>query len=129
MKRKKELIITMAGAAVLFGTLCLMTGCSGSSGNNVSMGEIATSFYVMEDKSGCLSCFGCVNRSSKGGCSGGPTYSYVGCVDCFGITTSEDTTVEDVFNVTYICSGYYCVNAGVENDGKVTPVYGCYKKN
>lgn len=130
MKRKKELIITIAGAAVLFGTLCLMTGCSGSSGNNVSIGEIATSFYVMEDKSGCLSCFGCVNRSSKGGCSGGPTYSYVGCVDCFGITSSDDTTAADIDDAMYMCNGYYCVNYGITDDnGNVTPVYGCYKRS
>lgn len=129
MKTKKELIITLSGAAVLIGTACLVTGCSGSSGNTATINEIASSFYVMNDKSGCLSCLGCVNMSSPADCTGTPKYSYSGCVDCFGITTSEDTKPGDVNTAMYICNGYYCVNFGAEEDGKVTPIYGCYKIN
>ncbi|MGN1423675.1 MAG: hypothetical protein ACI4XA_09885 [Oscillospiraceae bacterium] len=129
MKSKKELIITIAGAAALIGTACALTGCSGSSGNTATINEIASSFFIMEDKSGCLSCFGCVNMSSPADCTGTPKYSYSGCVDCFGITTSEDTKPGDVTGVTYICNGYYCVNFGAGEDGNVTPIYGCYKKN
>ena len=127
MKRKKELIITIAGAAVLFGTLCLMTGCDG---NNVTKAEMYTSFLAMEDTSGCLSCFGCVKMNTKGNCSGSHSYSYVGCVDCFGITSSDDTTAADIDDAMYMCNGYYCVNYGITDDnGNVTPVYGCYKRS
>ena len=55
--KKKELLITLAGAAVLAGSAFALTGCSGSSGNTATMEEIASSFYVMDDNSGCLSCF------------------------------------------------------------------------
>ncbi len=78
-----------------------------------------SSFYVMDDKSGCLSCLGCVNRSSPADCTGTPKYSYAGCVDCFGITTSEDTKPDDIHAAVYICNGYYCVNFGAEENGKV----------
>lgn len=119
MKRKKELIITLVGAAALIGTACFVTGCSGNSGNTATIDEIVSSFYVMDDKSGCLSCLGCVNRSSPAGCTGTPKYSYAGCVDCFGITTSEDTKPDDIHAAVYICNGYYCVNFGAEENGKV----------
>lgn len=121
--KKKELLITLAGAAVLAGSAFALTGCSGSSGNTATMEEIASSFYVMDDNSGCLSCFGCVNMSSPSDCTGTSKYSYSGCVDCFGITTSDDTSADDINTMTYICSGYYCVNAGVERDGEITPVW------
>ncbi len=126
MKSKKELIITLVGAAALIGTACFMTGCSG---NTATVDEIARSFYFMENKSGCLSCFGCVNMSSPADCTGSSEYSYVGCYDCFGITTSEETKPDDINNVVYICNGYYCLNVSGEEDGKVTATYGCYKKN
>ncbi len=126
MKSKKELIITLVGAAALIGTACFVTGCSG---DTATIDEIASSFFLMEDKSGCLSCFGCVNRSSPADCTGTPKYSYVGCIDCFGITTSEETKPNDISAAVYICNGCYCVNMGAEEDGKVTPIYGCYKKN
>ena len=99
MKKKKELLITLAGAAVL-----------GEMGGNGS----------------CLACLGCVSKSSAADCCGNVEYSYNGFTDCFGLTVDDDTTADDIYMSYYICNGMYCVNMPVESGDSVVPVYGCY---
>lgn len=127
-RSKKEILITVAGGVALCGMLGTMTGCFGKA-DELEMLEIGLSFYTMEQTNDCLACVGCINmQSSDGGCCGGPSYTYIGCVDCFGCTTNDDTEANDV-NLAYeLCGGYYCVNVGVPGNDSVTPVYGCYKK-
>lgn len=126
-KSKKEILITIAGGVALCGMLGTMTGCF-SKVEGFDTVDVLYGFSQLETPEGCLTCFGCINtNSSDGGCCGGPTYSYIGCVDCFGCTTKDDTNSEDVYMIYELCGGYYCVNLPMNSEGKVIPMYGCFK--
>mgnify|MGYP000994605254 CR=1 FL=1 len=113
MKKKKELLITLAGAAVLGGIIGAMSGCSNSYRVRTDP-EIIGSVYEMGGK------------SSAADCCGNVEYSYNGFTDCFGLTVDDDTTADDIYMSYYICNGMYCVNMPVESGDSVVPVYGCY---
>lgn len=125
-RSKKEILITIAGGVALCGMLGTMTGCF-SEASDADKVEIVLSMYAMEEPNDCLMCLGCINTKTASGCCG-PDYTYMGCVDCFGITTNEDTKSGDIAMAFELCGGYYCVNMEYGIDGEVTPIYGCYKK-
>lgn len=80
MKKKKELLITLAGAAVLGGIIGAMSGCSNSYRVRTDP-EIIGSFYEMGGNGSCLACLGCVSKSSAADCCGNVEYSYNGFTD------------------------------------------------
>lgn len=126
---KKEILITILSGLILCAMICTLTGCLGCFGctnNSKSEAEIVSSFNSMEVTNSCLLCLGCAKMQSSADCCGNVKYSYSGCIDCFGITTSEDTTPEDIYSVYHICNGMYCVNIPLESGDKTVPVYGCY---
>lgn len=126
---KKEILITTLCGLILCAMICTLTGCLGClgcSGNTKSEAEIISSFYAMEPNSSCLACLGCVKMQTAADCCGNVKYSYSGCIDCFGITASDDTKPEDIYSVFHICNGMYCVNIPLESGEKTVPVYGCY---
>ena len=104
MKKKKELLITLAGEAVLGGIIGAMCGCSNSYRVRTDP-EIIGSFYEMGGNSSCLACLGCVRKSSAADCCGNVEYSYNGFTDCFGLTVDDDTTADDIYMSYYICNG------------------------
>lgn len=91
---------------------------------------IANEISKLDENSNCLTCIGCANM--KDGCGFGGVY--YGCIDCFGLTAGEKTTLKDLFYTKKIygglcdssCLSCYWVNFPmIDSDGYIKPTYGC----
>lgn len=146
MKKITEYLLTFAGIGIIASGCVFAMGCADVDTEKVSknlnnvVDNVSEKTNKVDDLDGMLvladiasmengsSCLGYVSLKSKNtDCYGRSTSSFNGCVDCFGITVSEEKTAEDY---TYVndCMGCYIVSIPFtsSSDGEVRPIYGCY---
>ncbi|MDE6889780.1 MAG: hypothetical protein K2P45_14280 [Eubacterium sp.] len=139
---RKDKVITTVILAMLGLCFLLLNGCGGEKefdelvlGAMKDVDQTAEQVYVvnqigkLEQNSDCLNSIGCVNM--KSGCFSNA--GYYGCIDCFGVTVGEDSTLEDLFSEKKIYGGMFgssCLSCYwvkfplMDSNGNVRPAYG-----
>lgn len=126
MKRFFEIFITAATSAVILTAVMCMCGCNYyNSYITIETGDpVIDDIDDMANSQSLFTCLGGFERH-RGGCD---AKNYYGCVDCFGLTMSDDKKIEDYYGYANGCDSCTYVQFPIFNipEQKILPVYGCY---